>query len=150
MLALLDLQKPFEVETTARDYAMGAILLQEGKPIFYHSKNFSGAILNYPTYDKEMCALVQAIKKWKHYLIRKETIIYIDHQPLKYLQTQSKLQQNRHYRWLSFLQQFHLVIKYKKRTQNKVVGILSRPLVTIDSTSLAACNAKCVLLTTCK
>jgi len=46
------------VETNTSDYAIGAILLQEGKPICYHSKNFSGAILNYPTYDKEMYALV--------------------------------------------------------------------------------------------
>ena len=57
------MQKPFEVETNASDYAMGAILLQDGKPICYHSEKFSGAILNYPTYDKEMYALVQAIKK---------------------------------------------------------------------------------------
>ena len=63
MLPLLDLQKPFEVETYASDYATGAILLQEGKPICYHSEKFSRAILNYPTYDKEMYALVQAVKK---------------------------------------------------------------------------------------
>lgn len=50
------------METDVSDYAMGVILLQEGKPICYHSKNFSGVILNYPTYDKEMHALVQAIK----------------------------------------------------------------------------------------
>jgi hypothetical protein len=43
-------------------------------------------VLNYPTYDKELYALVQAIKKWKHYLMGKETIIHIDHQPLQYLQ----------------------------------------------------------------
>jgi len=38
MLALSNLLKPFEVNTDASDYAMGEILLQEGKPIFYHSK----------------------------------------------------------------------------------------------------------------
>ena len=29
--------------------------------------------------------------------------------------------------WMGFIQQFHLVIKYKKRVQNKVVDMLSRP-----------------------
>ena len=58
MLALCNLQKLFEVETNASDYAMGAILLQEGKPICYNFKKFSMAILNYPNYDKEMYALV--------------------------------------------------------------------------------------------
>jgi len=95
---------------------MGAILMQEGKPICYPFENFSGAILNYPTYDKEIYALVQVIKKWKHYLMEKEIIIHTNHQPLKYLQTQSKLQQTRHYIWMNCLQQFHIVIKYKKET----------------------------------
>ena len=59
----------------------------------------------------------------------KETIIHIDHQPLQYLQIQSKLQQSRHFRWMGFLQQFHLVIRYKKGIYNKVANMLSRPIV---------------------
>lgn len=57
----------------------------------------------------------------------KENIIHIDDQPLQYLHSQSKLQQSRHFRWMGFLQQFHLVIKYKKGSHNKVVDMLSRP-----------------------
>lgn len=49
------------------------------------SKMFHGGVLNYPTYDRELCALVQAIKKWKHYLMGKETIIHTYQQPLQYL-----------------------------------------------------------------
>jgi hypothetical protein len=60
-------------------------------------------------------------------LLGKETIIHIDHQPLQYLQTQTKMQQSQHYRWMGFLQQFHLVIKYKKGTTIKVVDMLSSP-----------------------
>jgi hypothetical protein len=60
-------------------------------------------------------------------LLGKETIIHTDHQPLQYLQAQTKMQQSRHYTWMFFLQQFHLVIKYKKGTINKVVDMLSRP-----------------------
>jgi len=33
-------------------------------------------MINYPTYDKELYALVQSVKMWKHYLIGKETIIH--------------------------------------------------------------------------
>jgi hypothetical protein len=88
---------------------------------------FNQDVVNYPTYDKELYALVQSVKKWKHYLLGKETIIHTDHQPLQYLQAQTKLQQSRHYRWMGFLQQFHLVIKYKKGTSNKVADMLSRP-----------------------
>jgi hypothetical protein len=113
----------------ASNYAMGAVLLQYGKPICFHSETFNGVVINYPTYDKELYALVQSVKKWKHYLLGKETIIHTDHQPLQYLQSQSKLQQARHFRWMGFLQQFHLVIRYKKGIFNKVVDMLSRPIV---------------------
>eukprot|EP00253_Pinus_taeda_P029524 PITA_29524 len=91
VLALPDLQQPFDIETDASNYAMGAILMQQKKPICYHSEKFSQSVINYPTYDKELYALVQSVKKWKHYLIGKETIIHTDHQPLQYLQSQTKL-----------------------------------------------------------
>jgi len=91
-LALSDLHQPFEIQTDASGYAMGAVLMQRGKPICYYSKNFTQAIINYPTYDKELYALVQSVKKQKHYLMGKETIVHTYHKPLHYLQSQTKLQ----------------------------------------------------------
>jgi hypothetical protein len=129
VLALPDLRQPFEIQTNASNYAMGAVLLQHGKPICFHSETFNGVVINYPAYDKELYALVQSVKKWKHYLLGKETIVHTDHQPLQYLQSQTKLQQARHFRWMGFLQQFHLVIRYKKGIYNKVVDMLSRPII---------------------
>ena len=76
----------------ASDYAMGAVLMQHGKLISFHYEIFNGAITSYPTYDKEIYTLIQSVKKWKHYLMEKETIIHTDHQPLQYLQSQWKLQ----------------------------------------------------------
>jgi len=103
--------------------------MQHGKLICYISETFTDAVINYPTYDKRLYALVQRVKKWKHYLMGKEMIIHSDHQALKYLQSQTKLQQARHSRWMGFIQQFHLVIRYKKGIYNKVVDMFSRPIV---------------------
>ena len=86
VLALLNVQKPFKIETNASGYTMGAILMQYCKPICYHSVTFNQVVVNYPTYDKELYALVQSVKKCKNYLLSKETIIHTDHQPLQYLQ----------------------------------------------------------------
>ena len=91
ILTLPGLLQPFEIQTDASDYAMGAVLLQHGKPISFHVEIFNGAMLNYPTYDKELYALVQSVKKWKHYFMGKETIIHTDHPPLQYLQSETKL-----------------------------------------------------------
>jgi hypothetical protein len=71
VLVLPNLRKPFEIQIDASNYSMGAVLLQDGQPICYHSENFNGAVVNYPTYDKELYALVQSVKKWKHYLLGK-------------------------------------------------------------------------------
>ena len=58
VLALLNLRQPFKIHTDASDYAMGAVILQHGKPIAFHSEKFNGAVTNYPTYEKELYALV--------------------------------------------------------------------------------------------
>jgi len=42
----------------ASDYAMGGVLMQHGKPISFHFEIFNSVVTNYPTYDKELYALV--------------------------------------------------------------------------------------------
>jgi hypothetical protein len=71
VLALSNLQKPFDIKKDAIRYAMGGVLMLYHKPIYYHSETFNQAVVNYPTYDKELYALVQGIKKWKNYLLGK-------------------------------------------------------------------------------
>ena len=58
VLVLLDLQQSFEIETDAFDYALGVVLVQHGHPISYHSETFSDTVYRYPTYDKELYAIV--------------------------------------------------------------------------------------------
>jgi len=60
MLALPDLQQPFEVEIDASDYAIGEVLTQHGYPVAYHSEALLDTVWKYPTYDKEMYSIVQA------------------------------------------------------------------------------------------
>jgi len=127
MHVLPNLQNPLELETNASGYVMGAFFMQGGRLICYHSKVFHGVVINYPIYIKEICDLVQGVKKWNHCLIGNEIIIHTYHQPLKYLQAQSKLQQIGPYKWMGFLQKFHLIIKYKKGSTNKLEDILSKP-----------------------
>jgi hypothetical protein len=91
VLALPNLQWPFAIEIDSSGYAMDAVLMQYRKPICYHFKTFNQTVVNYPTYDKELYALVESVKKWKHYLLGKEKFIHIDHQLLQYLQAQTKL-----------------------------------------------------------
>ena len=56
------------------------MLLQGGHPTAYFSEKRNGASLNYPTYDKELYALVRALQTWEHYLMSKEFAIHNDHE----------------------------------------------------------------------
>jgi len=60
-------------------------------PKFSKTFELHGATLNYPTCDKELYALVRALQTWEHYLVSNEFFIRSDHESLKYLKGQHKL-----------------------------------------------------------
>ena len=67
-------------------------------------------------------------------------IIHTDHRPLQFIQTQGKLQNDRHQKWSTYLEQFHLNIKYKKGSTNNVAGCLSQPPIMAITTMLNSCG----------
>jgi hypothetical protein len=144
ILSLTDLQQPFIIKTDASDYAVGAVLTQHGHPMAYHSETLSDTIQKYPTYEKEMYSIVQACIQRKHYILGKATIIHTDHKPLKFIQTHGKLQNDHHQKWCTYLQQFHIKIKYKTGISNRVIDCLSRPLVAALTTVLHSCGHEAV------
>ena len=54
-----------------------------------------------------------------------EFILYSDHETLKYIQGQHKLN-SRHAKWVEFLQLFHFTIRHKSGKLNKGVDALAR------------------------
>jgi hypothetical protein len=103
VLSLPDLHHPFEIKTDASDYVVGIVLTQHGHPVAYHSETLLDIVRKFPTYDKEMYSIVQAYRRWRHYILGKETVIHTDHKPLHFMQTQGKLHNDRHQKWSTYL-----------------------------------------------
>ena len=124
ILALPNFNKILEIECDDAGVGIGAALMQDKSPCAFFSEKLGGALLNYPTYDKELYALVRALETWQHYLRPREFVIHIDHESLKFLNGQPKLSK-RHAKWVSFIDAFSYVVKYKSGMTNVVADALS-------------------------
>ena len=90
ILAHFDAQKPVIIETDASDFAIGAVLSQrdnEGRlhPVAFYSRKFQPAEINYEIHDKELLAIVDAFKHWRHYCegAAHQVQVFCDHQNLE-------------------------------------------------------------------
>ena len=125
VLALPDFSQPFIVETDACYGGIGAVLMQNRRPLAYLSQGLGQKNLGLSIYENELLALVTAVTKWRHYLEGHHFIINTDHQSLKYLLEQritTPLQQ----KWLTKLMGLSYEICYKKGKENVVADALSR------------------------
>lgn len=125
VLALPEFTKSFVIECDTSSSSIGAVLMQEGKPLAYFSKALKGRMLSMSTFEREILALVSAIRKWRPYLLGQTFKVKIDQQCLKHLLEQkvgTLLQQ----KWVTKLLGYDFLGKYKHGRDNKVADALSR------------------------
>jgi hypothetical protein len=102
ILVLPYLSKTFQVRCDASGFETGAFLSQDNRTITYFSEKLNEAKIKYSIYDKEFYAIIQVLKKWRHYLVPKEFVLYSDNHTLQFVTQQEKLNQ-KHAKWVEYM-----------------------------------------------
>jgi len=125
VLTTPDFTKTFIVECDASGNKIGVVLMQEGRPLAFEIWPLEGKDLQKPIYEKEMMAIIHALKKLRPYLIGRHFKVKKNHDSLKYFLEQrisSKDQQ----KWVTKMMGYDFEIIYKKGKHNFVEDALSR------------------------
>jgi hypothetical protein len=121
-------QKPIILQTDASGFAIAGILNRHDRsgiicPVNFYTQKCSPSKQNYDTYDRELLAIVETMKQWRHYLdgANHEVLIQCDHKNLKYFQT-SKVLSRRQARWAEILSSYDFVIEHLEGKKNPANG----------------------------
>ncbi|GBG59707.1 hypothetical protein CBR_g54812 [Chara braunii] len=109
-------------------YGVGAVLQQDDgnglHPIEYMSKKIKTKKLQDSIYEKELYALVSALKHWKHFLLGMHFKIFSDHSTLQGMKSQGELN-DKLARYIQFIDMFDFELRHKKGCYNRVADALS-------------------------
>src|SRR5258705_3163257 len=107
------------VETDASDHAIAGIMLVTTKDneiqlVAFFSRSLQGAEKNYDTHNKELLAIFEAFKNWRHFLEGSAKVIDMvtDHKNLEYFMSSKKLLRHQA-RWAKFLGQFNMKVWFR-------------------------------------
>jgi len=133
ILQHFDPAKPIILQTDASGFAIAGILNQyDGfgtlRPVNFYSRKRSPAEQNYDTYDRELLAIVETMKQWRHYLegANHKVLIRCDHKNLEYFQT-SKVFSRRQARRAEILSSYDFTIEHLEGKKNAADGPSRRP-----------------------
>ena len=120
---------PFILYTDACDVSIGAVLaqVQDGRKrvIAYASRTLNRAERNHCVTDKELLAVKNFVRHFKHYLLGLKFTVRSDHQALRWLFSLRE-PQSRTARWIEVLSVFHFDIEYREGHRHGNADDMSR------------------------
>ena len=84
-LQSIDKNMPFVVECDTSNVAISATLNQGGRPVAFMSRTLHGSELHYPAVEKEATAIIEAVRKWTHFLSRQHFTLVTDQRSVSFM-----------------------------------------------------------------
>ena len=122
LLAFPDFNKEFVIYTDASHSQLGAVILQDNKPIAFYSRKLNPAQTRYTTTERELLSIVETLKEFRNILLGHQVIVHTDHKNL----TCKNFNTERVMRWRLILKEYGPVLNYIKGDKNIVADALSR------------------------
>lgn len=115
----------------ASDVTIGAVLQQNVAGVYQSLAFFSRKLNNterkYEAYDRELLAIYDAVKYFRHMLEARNFIIFTDHKPITFAFREKNHQcSRRQFRYLDLIGQFSTDIRHVPGDENVVADALSR------------------------
>ena len=82
-LAFCNVQKPVLTSYDASQSGLGAVLIQEDRPVVYASRALTDTETRYAQIKKELLAIVFVFNKFHQYVYSKSAVVESDHKPLE-------------------------------------------------------------------
>jgi hypothetical protein len=121
-LYLPDFNKEFHIYTDASDYQLGAVIMQDDKPLAFYSRKMNNAQKRYTTGEQELLSIVETLKEFRNILLGQKLIVHTDHKNIVY----GKLSNDRIVRWRLLLEEYGPEYVHIKGKDNIVADALSR------------------------
>lgn len=137
VLKYYDVSKPLTVSVDSSMYGVGAVLLQEGHPVYYASKSYSETEKRWANIEKEFYAVLFGLTKFHQFVYGRIVTVETDHKPLLFImKKQFDDCPARLKRMLYSLQKYEFNLVYRPGKQMYVSDFLSRAPVQCESNDL--------------
>ena len=118
-----DYNQPFEINTDASDYQLGAAIIENGRPVAYWSRSLQPTQQKYTTTEKELLAIILCLKEYEKILYgAKQIKVFTDHKNLTF----NTLSVKRVIRRRTYIDQFGVDLSYIEGKKNVLADCFSR------------------------
>ena len=129
LLKPIDESHTFVVECDASEVAVSATLNQDGRPVAFMSRTLQNSELYYRPIEKEATAIIEAVRKWSHFLARRQFTLITDQRSVAFMldsRKRTKIKNNKIQGWRLELASFSYTITYRAGKDNVGPDTLTR------------------------